>query len=108
MLSGIGPEQHLKSLGIKVKANLPVGKNLVDHVAIMYPNFVMDKPVSFNPERDFNINTVVEYIVNGTGTYAHSYFVLCVRKTFHFYFLKSAFTHLYTLIRNLSVFLFYN
>ncbi|GFG36677.1 hypothetical protein Cfor_09408 [Coptotermes formosanus] len=32
MLSGIGPEQHLRSHGIPVILNLPVGKNLQDHV----------------------------------------------------------------------------
>ena len=29
--SGIGPEESLKGLGIKVLSNLPVGKNLMDH-----------------------------------------------------------------------------
>nr|KAG5706356.1 hypothetical protein BaRGS_033117 [Batillaria attramentaria] len=32
MLSGVGPKEHLKSLGIKVQADLPVGDNLQDHV----------------------------------------------------------------------------
>ncbi|KAI8435573.1 hypothetical protein MSG28_003850 [Choristoneura fumiferana] len=32
MLSGIGPEGHLKSLGIETLSNLPVGENLQDHV----------------------------------------------------------------------------
>ncbi|XP_033229601.1 glucose dehydrogenase [FAD, quinone]-like [Belonocnema kinseyi] len=32
MLSGIGPAKDLKKLGIKVIANLPVGKNMQDHV----------------------------------------------------------------------------
>lgn len=31
MLSGIGPRQHLKSLGIPIVQNLPVGHNLYDH-----------------------------------------------------------------------------
>jgi choline oxidase len=34
MLSGLGPAEHLKSLGISVQHDLPgVGQNLVDHVA---------------------------------------------------------------------------
>jgi len=38
MLSGIGPADHLRSLGIDVLADLPVGKNLQDHWAavVMY------------------------------------------------------------------------
>lgn len=38
MLSGVGPEDHLKALNIDVVANLPVGKNLQDHafVALYY------------------------------------------------------------------------
>ncbi|XP_061193560.1 L-sorbose 1-dehydrogenase-like [Saccostrea echinata] len=33
MLSGIGPKDHLQSLGIPLIADLPVGDNLEDHVA---------------------------------------------------------------------------
>ena len=32
MLSGIGPKDHLMSLGIPVISNLPVGRNLQDHI----------------------------------------------------------------------------
>lgn len=34
MLSGIGPKEHLKSLDIDIMQDLPVGKNLMDHVMI--------------------------------------------------------------------------
>lgn len=34
MLSGIGPKKHLKKLGIEVKKDLRVGKNLQDHLIV--------------------------------------------------------------------------
>ncbi|KAJ0175818.1 hypothetical protein K1T71_008977 [Dendrolimus kikuchii] len=34
MLSGIGPEKHLDEMDIDVLANLPVGENLQDHMAV--------------------------------------------------------------------------
>jgi 4-pyridoxate dehydrogenase len=33
MLSGIGPAEHLRSIGIDLRVDLPVGKNLQDHQA---------------------------------------------------------------------------
>ncbi|HEY5963285.1 MAG TPA: choline dehydrogenase [Xanthobacteraceae bacterium] len=35
MLSGIGPADHLRSVGIEPIADLPVGKNLQDHLAVL-------------------------------------------------------------------------
>ncbi len=34
MRSGIGPEKHLRDVGIDVVADLPVGQNLVDHASV--------------------------------------------------------------------------
>jgi len=36
MLSGIGPAAHLREMGIEVLADLPVGKNLQDHLASQF------------------------------------------------------------------------
>jgi choline dehydrogenase-like flavoprotein len=35
MLSGIGPADHLREMGIKPVVDLPVGKNLQDHLAVI-------------------------------------------------------------------------
>ena len=35
MLSGIGPAEHLRSVGIEPLIDLPVGKNLQDHLAVL-------------------------------------------------------------------------
>lgn len=43
MLSGVDPADHLKSLGIPVKADLRVGDNLQDHVALGGMVFTLDK-----------------------------------------------------------------
>ena len=43
MLSGVGHEDHLSSLGIPLMANLPVGDNLQDHIALGGMAFRMNK-----------------------------------------------------------------
>ncbi|KAK5644052.1 hypothetical protein RI129_007897 [Pyrocoelia pectoralis] len=40
MLSGIGPKDHLKELGIRVVQDLPVGKHLEDHPIYSYLEFL--------------------------------------------------------------------
>ena len=49
MLSGIGPTQHLKEIGIDTVVDLPVGKNLQDHMAAW---ILWDRPQNTSPFRD--------------------------------------------------------
>jgi len=87
MLSGIGPEKHLKKLDIPVKKNLAVGKNLQDHLIVpMFFSFHRSKSDQLIPENllkstidlflynkgeytNLGITDLVGYIntVNGTG-----------------------------------------
>jgi 4-pyridoxate dehydrogenase len=53
MLSGIGPADHLRDRGIKPVADLPVGKNLQDHLAA-YINFTRRSPGTFHREMRFD------------------------------------------------------
>lgn len=48
LLSGIGPADELRELGIDVRVDLPgVGKNLQDH-PLVYMKWVIDKPISMS------------------------------------------------------------
>lgn len=50
LLSGIGPKRHLKRLGIPVKRNLAVGRNLQDHCAVpLYFQFRRSNPTTETP-----------------------------------------------------------
>lgn len=66
MLSGIGPQDHLRSLGIPLVADLPVGNNLQDHI---YPSvyFDIDKPVSILQRDVVTAMSVQNYFLRGRG-----------------------------------------
>ena len=49
MLSGIGPADHLREHGIAPVADLPVGKNLQDHLAVL---IMFTRPRNMSPFRD--------------------------------------------------------
>lgn len=55
MLSGIGPRDHLENMNIKVIKDLPVGYNLMDHIAAGGLQFLVR-------QQKFSLNT--EYILN--------------------------------------------
>ncbi len=55
MLSGIGPAEHLRALGIEVVADLPVGENLQDHPAAGL-TWTTDEPIAlFEVETEENL-----------------------------------------------------
>ncbi|PVD28997.1 hypothetical protein C0Q70_11594 [Pomacea canaliculata] len=66
MLSGIGPRQHLRDLGIPVLVDLPVGDNLHDHVIFDY-QVTLQKPVSRRITDFSNIWSKFQFHLFGTG-----------------------------------------
>ncbi|GFR69307.1 glucose dehydrogenase [FAD, quinone]-like isoform X7 [Elysia marginata] len=69
LLSGIGPEKHLKSLKIPVHADLPVGDNLQDSLSLDYPVGI-NRPLSITQERLESPWEQVKYMVFGKGMLA--------------------------------------
>lgn len=66
LLSGIGPQDHLTSLGIPMVTNLPVGNNLHDHSNTILYFDVLNQSRSY--ERiDLTVQNMYNYYVNGRG-----------------------------------------
>jgi len=57
MLSGIGPPEHLRGFGVDVAADLPVGRNLQDHVGA-YMTYTRPQPGTFHREMRIDRMTV--------------------------------------------------
>lgn len=71
MLSGVGPKKHLEELGIPVKADLPVGDNLQDHVRI--PIFFKVHNGTVSTLEDLaDPRNQEEYLDTQTGPYSFS------------------------------------
>jgi 4-pyridoxate dehydrogenase len=68
MLSGIGPADHLREVGIKPLIDLPVGKNLQDHLAVLIM-FSRPQPGEFRKTMRFDRMAVamIRAYLFGTG-----------------------------------------
>ena len=71
MLSGIGPAQHLRGFGIDAVADLPVGRNLQDHLGA-YMTYTRPRPGTFHREMRFDrmaVSMIRAYLFgSGPGT----------------------------------------
>jgi choline dehydrogenase-like flavoprotein len=68
MLSGIGPIAHLAEFGIKTVLDLPVGRNLQDHLAVLLM-YTRPKPGRFHRDMRFDrmARSMIQAYVFGTG-----------------------------------------
>ncbi|XP_060069659.1 glucose dehydrogenase [FAD, quinone]-like [Ylistrum balloti] len=69
MLSGIGPKQHLKEIGIDVVADLPVGNNLQDHILIPVVRNI-NISAALTESMANNVFTLLQYILLKSGLFA--------------------------------------
>ncbi|CAH2000166.1 unnamed protein product [Acanthoscelides obtectus] len=67
MLSGVGPQKHLKSVGIPVLSNIKVGYNLMDHIAVGGLTFIINQPFSLRTEKIINKENLDMYFNHHKG-----------------------------------------
>lgn len=72
-LSGVGNDEHLKSVGIEVKHHLPgVGENLQDHLTINVQQGLNEVTTFYQETRPLAMaKNVLKYLLKGTGLLAH-------------------------------------
>ncbi|XP_047987455.1 glucose dehydrogenase [FAD, quinone]-like [Leguminivora glycinivorella] len=68
MLSGVGPKQHLESLGIPVIQDLPVGRTLYDHVAFPGVVFPLTRNnASLTIAKVLQAKNLIQWLTYGDG-----------------------------------------
>lgn len=66
MLSGVGPEKHLKMHKISTIADLPVGKHLEDHMSVIFPMAINAGNSSEASSAEF-VDSLYKYLNNQVG-----------------------------------------
>jgi len=72
LLSGIGPEQHLRKIGIPSVVDLPVGKNLQDHVCSIGLYATFKNKNETPPSPTFLFDEAYQYLLYNRGMLATS------------------------------------
>ena len=74
MLSGIGPAEHLKTFGIPLRADLPVGQNLQDHLMAPIPFELEDVPIdsgiAFYRGMEKSFYPILQYFLFNSGPFS--------------------------------------
>ena len=76
MLSGLGPKDHLQSVGIPVVKDMPgVGSNLHDHMAAAYPYYSKNTTgFTTNPFQVTNTLELIRYSLSGKAWFFFQHF----------------------------------
>ncbi|XP_062566969.1 glucose dehydrogenase [FAD, quinone]-like [Saccostrea cucullata] len=72
MLSGIGPKEHLKSMGIPVVTDLPVGENLQDHI-MTFLDFQDNTSSAATEAKLLSPLTILEYLAFKSGRFSKTH-----------------------------------
>ncbi|XP_075981516.1 ecdysone oxidase-like [Anticarsia gemmatalis] len=68
MLSGIGPKEHLRDIGVETISDLPVGENLQDHVIVLMNNAVGNStPSKPMDPREYPVSLITGYTTVNEG-----------------------------------------
>ncbi|CAC5424412.1 unnamed protein product [Mytilus coruscus] len=66
LLSGVGPQHHLKKLRVPLKADLPVGEGMQYHMQYHF-QYSINTPMNMNKEKAVDEQSIMDYLFYKTG-----------------------------------------